>query len=429
MYPKLGIFYNFYDCKFISLQQYDALRTELGVTLGNLKGTYLYLLDTSSKTNRPKSNPPGVKGYLNYFKTPATDNLPNYQLHRELLIYEPCQKLLKSMLIKLAKNTFRETEVHLPLHYMLEFYFPAHLISSFYKQLNVKRPNNNFGIPDKSLNLEPNHLPYLLSIEDVLRPLFPQSYIFSLVKILLRTPYISSQINVIVAKIVEVHNSFPLDSPEKFKWFEYFTETYRSHLAETQLEFVLEVFAEYMQVHGPTPKPLHPISHQMMIVIARAERICWRAAFFIWFVHDDLWVHRENNTRILAHLRRGNLHCALFPFDVIVEMQNYLRKIPKKMRVLYQISVAKFLATITAPEYWDSKTPWQDSRSYEFVKQFLVCVAKLGDPDDIRKCVGIIYYPREPPQEFLTLVCDLQSKDPDVIRYNYLKTTWGKPKQ
>jgi len=407
-YGQVSIFYNFYQYKFISLENYEFLRNKAKFTRDDFHGTCLSPFAVSASKVRTTRCWMEHDDWVELIKM-RRDESEIVDLLPPIMAIYPCYSTLKHILLKVASNAKLKGDSLIPLHVMFNYRIPAKLIAAYYERLVKHRPKNVFAsFPKIYYGME--DLDYLVAIRPIIQPLFPQHYIWAL-RTIIWSNLSHVGIDRVITTILESHELF--FGKARFCWLFEFASIYRSGLSDAQLDRFLPVFNEYCasSLNPGSPSKIVIRSHQLMLCLFKSQHNFWAPKFFLWFLSDSCWFDRRSRYHLISYLRK-TLTVIPWIFD---SLSPYLCELDANERFVAEQNLAIFIRRIMDAGTWANNVRWE--RTDEIVKKFLTIV----NPASSRKLVGLIYYPHAVSRAFLNFDYDLESADPDVIRYNFLK--------
>lgn len=410
-YGRVSVFYNFYYLKMISLGCYERLRAKIGFAPQDFKGTCLAPFGVSSLKIRDRSFMKHAK-WINRLKSrKSRDEKEHKQLTLTLhycISFQLNFSTLKHILLKVANNSALEGDKIITLQMMTKERIPAKLIQIYFAALNKRNPNNMFAA-HRRRGFSNDHLPYFRAARAILLPLFPQFYMFVITTMIRNTPTENVGFDEILTELLSAHEADTRQGFYRFDWLHIFVQHDKlSKLTEMQLSRFLPVIKNYMELQRAAGYPSSiKIESNILMALIFQNAIPDAAILLLWMISDPQWKHR-NRAVITSFLRKSN---SLGP--TIEALQPYLIQF-RQVNQDYTLKVAEFLRFMMDEKTWKSRKRWEIG---DVVEKLLA----VAHPDSLRALIGLIYYPHRTPAKFLVHDFDLQSQDPLVVRYNFLK--------
>jgi len=409
-YLMVSIFYNFYYFKMISLECYERLRAKVGFAPQDFNGTCLAPFGVSSSKNRDRS-------WVRHTKwirlTKSRKPLDSKQSDKFDPLAE-CRSVqlnfstLKHLLLKAANNSAIQIDTFVTLQLMVEDRIPAKLIRIYYDALNKRNPKNVFATHGRH-GFGSGKLPYFKASRAILLPLFPEFYMFAIVTMIVNNSKGKASVDEIITELLSAHEADTRTGLDRFDWLHRLVERDQiSELTEMQLSRFLPVIKNYVELQRAAdyPTPIKIESNILMVLIFQ-NAIPDAAILLLWMISDPQWKF-QNRAILTSFLRKSN---SLGP--TIEALQPYLIR-RRRVGQDYTLKVAEFLRFMMDARTWKSGKRWEITDTVEK----LLAVAP---GDKLRALIGFIYYPHPTPAKFLVHDFDLQSQDPLVVRYNFLK--------
>lgn len=409
-YGMVSIFYNFYYFKMISLECYERLRAKVGFAPQDFNGTCLAPFGVSSSKNRDRSWVRHTK-WIRLMKSRKPLDSKQSDKFDPLAECRSVQlnfSTLKHLLLKAANNSAIQIDTFVTLQLMVEDRIPAKLIRIYYDALNKRNPKNVFATHGRH-GFGSGKLPYFKASRAILLPLFPEFYMFAIVTMIANNSKGKASVDEIITELLSAHEADTRTGLDRFDWLHRLVERDQiSKLTEPQLLRFLPVIQDYMvlQKTASCPTPITIESGAFMLLIFR-NAILDAAILLVWMISDTQWKHWDIVAFITFLRKSGSLRSiieALQPFLIRCRQVNQDRT----------VEVAQFLRFMM-----DAKT-WTDDGRWE-ISDVVETLLEVANPNSLRALIGLIYYPHRTPAKFLVHDFDLQSQDPLVVRYNFLK--------
>jgi hypothetical protein len=409
-YTQISIFYNLYQCKLICLDHFEFLRTRSGLTTSDFRGTCLSPFACSASKDRPVRNWRKHLEWVEVVKTKKKGVEIEYLLEMITRI-NPCYSVLKHILLKVASNSKLQSDKLITLHDMFNYSIPAKLIEAYYKKIATRMTENEFA-RHRMVGYDASHLDYFLAIRSIVQPLFPYEYMRALRSILRNTNQNHPDIDRIITAILESHALSTGES--RFVWLSELASNYTYNLSAAELDRFVPVLEEYClaaSLAPITPSKIVIHSHQLMYCIFGRPKNIWAPRLFLWFLSDPKWFDRRAAVQFLSHLRKDN---QVIPW-ILDSLGPYLCTLEANERFEAEQNLASFIHRMMDAGTWANNQRWE--RTEAIVRKFV----SIAEPTSLRKWIGLIYYPHAVPRTFLNYDYHLESTDPDIIRYNFLK--------
>jgi hypothetical protein len=409
-YGRVSVFYNFYYLKMISLECYERLRAKVGFVPQDFKGTCLAPFGVSSLKIRERSFKKHTKWISRLKSRKPLDEKEYGNLHIlfHCLSYQLNFSTFKHVLLKVANNSAFEGDKLITLQAMVENRLPAKLIQTYYAALNKRNPKNVFVTHNRH-GFSNSHLPYFRAARAILFPLLPKFYMFAITTMVRNTPKEKVDFDEILTELLSAHEADTREGFDRFDWLRIFVEHDKlSKLTEMQLSRFLPVIKDYMALQRAAdyPTSINIESNVLMLLILQ-NAIPDAAILLLWMISVPQWKQR-NLSGLITFLRKSNSLGS-----TVETLQPYLIRC-RRVNQDHTLKIAEFLRFMMDAKTWKNGIRWEiDS----VVEKLLAAV----HPDSLRALIGLIYYPHRTPAKFLVHDFDLQSQDPLVVRYNFLK--------